>query len=211
MQTDSYGQGIPYPTLSDKPNIQTLGQGIVDGIVPQTIMRFPSASVRNATITSPVAGMQTWLDDVTRLEVYDGEAWASVASGRTIWTDLDVNSDYAADGAAIDGTGNNDQGHPAYRIVDLFGEPAIMLRGGVGIRYSNGSPIGGKTITATALPQLARPPHLRTVPAACSSTASVVNSVKLDITTSGDLSIVGIGGSQNQPPWVSLNGVLCSL
>lgn len=73
--TDSYGQNITYPTLADKPNAQTLGQGIVDGLTPKVIMNFASAVVRGATITSPKAGMVTWLVDVARLEFYDGTAW----------------------------------------------------------------------------------------------------------------------------------------
>ena len=211
MQSDSYGQGIPYPTLTDKPNIQTMGSGIVDGLTPQTIMRFPSASVRNATIIKPIAGMTTWLDDEKRMEVYAGTDWRAVASGESQWTNLDVNPDYVTDGPAIDGTGNNDQGFPAYRIVDLFGAKALMLRGGVGLSYSGGSPVGGKVLTASALPGTVRPAHRRTVTVACSSTSSVVNSVKLDINTDGSLVFVGIGGNDNRPPWISLNNVLCSL
>ncbi len=70
--TDSYGQNVQYPTLTDKPNAQSLSEGLVTGIVPKVVMQFASATVRGATITKPVAGMVTWLKDVKRLEVYDG-------------------------------------------------------------------------------------------------------------------------------------------
>lgn len=75
--TDSYGQNITYPTLADKPNAQTLGKGIVDGLTPKTVMYFASAVVRGATITAPQAGMITWLKDVERLEFFDGHSWRS--------------------------------------------------------------------------------------------------------------------------------------
>lgn len=73
--TDSYGQNVSYPTLADKPNAQSLGQGIVDGLTPKVIMTFASAVVRGATISAPKAGMVSWLADVGRLEFYDGVAW----------------------------------------------------------------------------------------------------------------------------------------
>lgn len=55
--TDQYGQNVPYSTMTDQANAQTLGQNLVENIVPRTIMRFPSANVRGATIKKPVEGM----------------------------------------------------------------------------------------------------------------------------------------------------------
>ncbi|MET8880553.1 hypothetical protein [Streptomyces rubiginosohelvolus] len=200
--TDSYGQGIPYPTLTDKPNAQTLGQGIVDGLTPKVVMTFASAVVRGATIKKPAAGMVTWLKDVGRLEVYDGSAWVAFGYGSNTWRTINLFVGYTANG--------NGNGTPQYRIVNLFGEPSIMLRGGIDLQYRNGSLLNDGQINVLALPANSRPSARRTVTVACSATNSVVTSLKLDINTNGTLVLVGTGG-KNLPPWVSLNGVVCSL
>lgn len=96
MLNDSYGQGVPYPTLFDKPNAQTLGQGIVENLTPRSVMRFPSAAVRGATLSSPVAGMVTYLADVGRLEFYSGTAWLPQSKLLMDWTPLTALGTYAS-------------------------------------------------------------------------------------------------------------------
>ena len=200
--TDGYGQNITYPTLTDKPNAQTLGQGIVDGLTPRSVMRFASASVRGGTITVPVEGMMTWLQDVNLLQVFDGSAWVTVAAGTSIWTNISLASGFTDNG--------NSNGTAQYRVVNLFGEPSVMLRGGLNVTYTSGNIANGGIINSTALPSSARPSTLRTIPVACSAVSSTIASLKLDIQTDGYLKIVGTGGA-DLPPWVSLNGVICSL
>jgi hypothetical protein len=41
----------------------------------QVIATFPNAAARTAAIPAPKDGMHTWLIDVERLEVFDGESW----------------------------------------------------------------------------------------------------------------------------------------
>lgn len=200
--TDSYGQGVTYPTLTDKPNAQTLGQGIVDGLTPKVVMTFASAVVRGATIKKPTAGMVTWLKDVGRLEVYDGSAWVAFGYGVNTWKTVGLATGFSHNG--------NDNGTVQYRVVQLFGEDALMLRGGLNITYKSGAIQNNGNINSTALPTSARPATRRTVPVACSAQNSTVTSLKLDLNTNGTLSIVGTGG-KDLPPWVSLNGVVCSL
>lgn len=201
--TDSYGQGIQYPTLTDKPNAQTLGQGIVDGITPKVVMTFASAIVRGATIQKPTAGMVTWLKDVARLEVYDGTAWVSFGYGANAWKTITLASGFTANG--------NSNGTPQYRIVNQYGESAIMLRGGVAVTYSGqGVMANNGIINLTALPANARPTSRRSVPVACSSGSSIVTSLKLDINTDGTLVLNG-NSAIDRPPWVSLNGIICAL
>ncbi|NML55409.1 hypothetical protein HHL19_16700 [Streptomyces sp. R302] len=80
MPTDSSGQSITLPALTDPPNITTLAvamQSILDRAVP----RFASAAARAATLTSPAEGMMSWLQDVNRLDVYTGSAWSPVLAG----------------------------------------------------------------------------------------------------------------------------------
>jgi hypothetical protein len=73
--TDDYGQGVSIASLADAPNAEALARNIANAIVKQTIMRFNSASNRNATITSPEEGMMAWLRDTDLLTVYTGTAW----------------------------------------------------------------------------------------------------------------------------------------
>ncbi|MFF7023064.1 hypothetical protein ACFY97_18925 [Streptomyces klenkii] len=84
--TDAYGQGVQIAALTDAPNAATLAFNLADPIVQRSIMRFASASARAATLTSPVEGMTTWLQDVNVLEVYDGTAWRGVFYGATVWS-----------------------------------------------------------------------------------------------------------------------------
>lgn len=76
MATDDYGQGIAIPALTDAPSISLTGASI-HALVPQTIMRFASASARNAAIPSPVAGMQAWLTAEKLMTYYDGTSWTT--------------------------------------------------------------------------------------------------------------------------------------
>lgn len=207
--TDNYGQGIEIAALTDAPNAEVLARNIVNKIVPQTIMQFASASERNATLTgptAPVAGMMTWLQDIERMELYDGTVWVAVASGQTVWTPFELNTSYST--VPED---NNELGIPEYRVVNLFGERALMIRGGVGITYdASNAPVGGPVVNRTPLPSAIRPTGRRSVPVTCSTVNSVANSMKLDLDVDGTLNIVGNGGAENRPPWISLNAI-CSL
>lgn len=44
-------------------------------LMDQTVMRFASGSARNAEISAPSEGMHTYLDDVNRVEFFDGAEW----------------------------------------------------------------------------------------------------------------------------------------
>ncbi|WP_369190153.1 hypothetical protein [Streptomyces sp. R08] len=203
--TDSYGQSVTYPTLTDKPNAQSLAEGLVNGMVPKLVMSFASATVRGATIKKPIEGMITWLKDVDRLEVFDGTSWVSFAFGTNTWKTISLASGFTSNG--------NSNGTPQYRVVNMFGEDTIMFRGGVNIAYtgSGTSIANGGTINSTVLPTSARPASRRTVSAACSTVKSDVSSLKLDINTDGTLTIVGTNTTDIKPPWLSLNGLLTSL
>ncbi|MEU5149743.1 hypothetical protein AB0G42_21500 [Streptomyces yangpuensis] len=203
--TDSFGQNTPYPTLTDKPNAQTLGQGIVETIVPKTIMTFASAVVRGATLVTPVAGMCTYLKDVGRLELFDGGAWVTVAAGTSNWQTIDLASGFAHDG--------NSNGTAQYRLVNLFGEQTLMFRGGIGITYSGpGGAIPNSGNLANApLPVAYRPASRRTIVVGCSVAASGLTALKLDVNTSGTLTVIGTNTTDAKPGWVSLNGTFVSL
>ncbi|MBQ1164005.1 hypothetical protein KBZ21_39050, partial [Streptomyces sp. A73] len=81
----------------------------------------------------------------------------------------------------------------------------------VGITYSGGAAPNNSRINATTLPVNARPSTKRTITCACSVVTTTLSSVKLDINSDGTLVLIGIGSSNENPPWVSLNGTFCSL
>lgn len=202
--TDSFGQNVPYPTLTDKPNAQTLGQGIVENIVPKSVMTFPSAIVRGATIVNPVGGMCTYLKDVARLELYDGDAWVTVAAGTSTWKTIALAGGFGHDG--------NDNGTVQYRLVNLFGEQTLMFRGGLAISYIGpGGSIGnGGNFNSVALPVNSRPGDRRTITLACQWTSEQL-SIKMDVNTNGMLTLIGTDTGGARPSWVSLNGTFVSL
>lgn len=199
--TDEYGQGIGLASLTDAANAETLADGI-EQLVPRTIMRFTSASNRNATITSPQAGMVAFLTTEKLFTGYDGTAWVVLAAGTSTWTTISLASGFTHDG--------NSNGTAQYRVVNLFGELTVMLRGGVNITYPSGSIANSGVITSSALPTSARPTSLRTVTCACSAVSATITSLKLDAQTGGHLLLVGTSPT-DKPPWVSLNGTFYSL
>lgn len=202
MLTDNYGQGIKFPTLSDKPNAQTAFQALVDGISPRLVMIFSSATTRGATISAPKEGMVTWLKDVNRLEVYDGAAWVTVGAGTSAWSTVALGSGWSHDG--------NDNGNLQYRVVNLFGEKTVMFRGGIG-RSSYPSTVPEMfQITSSALPTSARPGTKRTFGVACSDLHSDRIGLKVDLLTNGHIQVWGTQ-SNVKPPWVSFNGCYVSL
>ena len=75
--TDSYGQGGSLLSLTDAPDMSKAVADLANGVIPRSVMRFASASTRGATLTAPVEGMATWLEDANRLEDYNGSSWVS--------------------------------------------------------------------------------------------------------------------------------------
>lgn len=75
--TDSYGQGVSLISLTDAPDMSKAVADLANGVIPRSVMRFASASTRGATLTAPVEGMATWLEDANRLEVYNGSSWVT--------------------------------------------------------------------------------------------------------------------------------------
>lgn len=99
---DDYGQGVNIASLTDAPDASKLAKDIANAIAQRSVMRFASASARGATLTAPVEGMATWLQDVNRLEVYDGSAWVtppgtltSTTSGLSVRSGFSLN-DFSA-------------------------------------------------------------------------------------------------------------------
>lgn len=204
--TDAYGQGIQIAALTDAPNAQTLAFNIVNALAGRTAMRFSSASARNATITSPVAGMVAALSTEKLLTWYDGSSWTVIGSGTSAWTNVPLASGFSHNG--------NTNGNFQYRVVNLFGEKTVMLQGAVNATYSGSNIANGGVVTSTALPSSARPASLRTVVIPCSDVSSARITLKLDAQSDGHLKIYGTGTGADgttKPPWIGFNGVFYSL
>jgi hypothetical protein len=200
--TDNYGQGINIASLTDAPDLPKAISDLANGVIPRGVLRFPSASTRGATITSPTEGMMAWLQDVDLLTLYDGSAWVVVAAGTRSWTTISLASGWTQNG--------NSQGTFQYRIVNMFGEDTIMFRGGISRTSYPGTLPAFFTLNANALPTSARPSTLRTIVVPCSDVSSDRITLKLDVTTDGWLSLYGVD-SVNKPPWVGFNGCWASL
>jgi hypothetical protein len=200
--TDDYGQGVQIASLTDAPDANKLAKDIANAIAPRSIMRFTSASARGATLTAPVEGMLTWLQDVNRLDLYDGTTWVAVSVGRSSWTTITPESPWTQNG--------NSNGTFQYRLLNISGEESLQLRGALGRSSYPTSPAGSYVVNNTALPSIVRPSTLRTVLIPCSDTSSDRIALKLDVRVDGYLEVFGFS-STTKPPWLGFNGVIVSL
>jgi hypothetical protein len=203
--TDSYGQDISLWSLPDAPDIPAAIKALADGVIPRGILRFASASTRGATLIgsfAPVEGMLTWLQDVNRLDLWDGTMWVAVSVGSSAWTTISLASGFTQNG--------NSNGTLQYRLLNISGEESLQFRGAVARASWPGTPAGAYVINSTALPTAVRPQTLRTVLIPCSDISSDRIALKLDVQTDGYLQVFGTG-STVKPPWIGFNGVTVSL
>ncbi|MFF4090417.1 hypothetical protein ACFYY9_26575 [Streptomyces nigra] len=203
--TDDYGQGINIASLTDAPDAGKLAKDIVNAIAQRSILRYASASARGAALTgatAPVEGMLSWLQDVNRLDLYDGAGWVAVSVGASAWTTITPASPWTQNG--------NSNGTLQYRILNISGEESIQFRGALGRSSYPTSPAGSYVVNNSALPSAARPATLRTVTIPCSDVSSDRIALKMDVRTDGYLEVFGFSSS-TKPPWIGFNGTIVSL
>ncbi|MDX3130245.1 hypothetical protein PV367_10670 [Streptomyces europaeiscabiei] len=70
---------LPYPQPTDTADVPLHVRSLAEAVDSRTVMRFASATARDTQITTPVAGMIAWLDDISRLTHHTGTVWAPVA------------------------------------------------------------------------------------------------------------------------------------
>lgn len=143
--TDDYGQDVNIASLTDAPNAETLAKSIANGIAQRSVMRFASASARGATLTAPVDGMATWLQDVNRLDLYNGSAWVTPEPSLTSTT----SGLSAASGFSLVDFYGFRQGRST--TIDIY-----LTRSGGNINATNGN-IGD--VVCCTLPSGWRPTH----------------------------------------------------
>lgn len=85
---DMYGQNIRYPVLSDASNAETAFGGVVNGVVPQSNMRFANENERAANLPNAVEGMETYLVAEQRKDIYRNGAWQEVIASRLPWANV---------------------------------------------------------------------------------------------------------------------------
>lgn len=204
--TDDYGQGIQLASLTDAPDIPGAIKALADGVIPRTVLSFASGTERGATLygpsRAPIEGMLTWLEDVGRLDVFDGSDFVAVSTGASAWTTISLASGFTQNG--------NSNGTLQYRLLNISGEESLQLRGAIGRASWPTTPAGSYIINLTALPSAVRPQTLRTVLIPCSDVSSDRIALKLDVQTDGYLQVFGTG-STVKPPWIGFNGVTVSL
>ncbi|MFD5198806.1 hypothetical protein ACFWM7_01285 [Streptomyces sp. NPDC058375] len=169
--TDGWGQKVPYPVLSDAPNIELAFQGAVNALAAIGVMKFANANERSATMTGafkPVPGMISYLIAEDRWDRYDGDkVWRPMSPGP--WKPITFASGYTAGG-----------GSPGYRIIN--GES--QLRGA--FQRTNGADlVANVETTFLTLPSEARPTSTRSfVVSANFSTSGGVSRFSARITIS---------------------------
>ena len=146
--------------------------------------------------------MLTGLQDVNRLDLWDGSTWVAVSVGRSSWTTITPESPWTQNG--------NNNGTFQYRLLNISGEESLQFRGALGRASYPTSPAGSYVVNNTALPSSVRPSTLRTVLIPCSDTSSERIALKLDVKTDGYLEVFGFS-STAKPPWIGFNGVTVSL
>jgi hypothetical protein len=146
--------------------------------------------------------MLTWLQDVNRLDLYDGSAWVAVSVGQSTWKTITPESPWTQNG--------NNNGTFQYRLLNISGEESLQFRGALGRASYPASPAGSYVVNNTALPSIVRPSTLRTVLIPCSDASSERIALKLDVKTDGYLEVFGFSSSV-KPPWIGFNGVTVSL
>jgi hypothetical protein len=202
---DKWGQGIALWQMTDPPSIPDAIKALADGVIPRGVLRFASASARGAALAgdyAPVEGMLTWLQDVNRLDLWDGSAWVAVSTGQSAWKTITPESPWTQNG--------NSNGTWQYRLLNISGEESLQFRGALARSSYPSSPPTSYVVNNTALPSSVRPSTLRTVLIPCSDVSSDRIALKLDVRTDGYLEVFGFS-STVKPPWIGFNGVTVSL
>lgn len=66
--------GLPYPALSDAPNLPSAVQALAEGVDSRYGLVVANAAAL-AAVTSPYKGMRVFLDDTDQVSTYNGAAW----------------------------------------------------------------------------------------------------------------------------------------
>lgn len=174
------------------------GTGGIDFPTAVTDVRRPTVAVGGITpYSAPGTFRGQYRDNGSGLQRYSGSSWHGVAAELIPWTKVSLASGYGHNG--------NANGDVRYRVIDLIGTRFVQWRGGMNLSYTDGAPRRDGGFLTSALPEIARPSGLRTVPVACSSANSTILGIKIDFHSNGVANVLSDTG--DTPPWLSLHGV----
>lgn len=74
-RTSSLGQFTNLPVLADAADITSVGTTMADQIEEQVLLRFATTAARDAAVTSPIRGMECYIDADNFKYIYTGSAW----------------------------------------------------------------------------------------------------------------------------------------
>ncbi|MEJ8652730.1 hypothetical protein WKI65_32880 [Streptomyces sp. MS1.AVA.3] len=185
------------------PAAASAGSGGIDFPAATTDLRRPTVAVGgiNPNPDAPGAYRAQYRDNGTGLQRWSGNAWVGMAAELVTWTKVSLAGGYGHNG--------NSNGDVRYRVIDLLGTRFVQWRGGMNVSYRGGTPVRDGAFLSAALPTLARPTGLRSVPVACSAADSTIVTVKIDFLANGTATLLSDDG--DAPPWVSLHGVMYPL
>lgn len=86
MATTSPLQNVPLPQATDPDNVPADLSNAVNSLESRCMMRFASSAARAAAVTSPIAGMTSYLTDLKRAEIYNNGAWERMTDRPTATT-----------------------------------------------------------------------------------------------------------------------------
>lgn len=75
MPTTSPLLGVPLPEATDADNVPGDLGAAVNTLETYAVFRFSDTATRDGVLTSPVAGMVSYLADLARLETFNGTGW----------------------------------------------------------------------------------------------------------------------------------------
>ncbi|MDX2759325.1 hypothetical protein PV367_10715 [Streptomyces europaeiscabiei] len=142
--------GLPYPQPTDIANLPLHLQGLAEGIDGRTVLRYATATDRDAAITTPVAGMVAWLSTPGTLSYHTGSAWVAMGAWNTYtptWTAETTNP--AIGNGSLTGK---------YAIVGKTCHFTMLMQFGSTTTYGSGDYFIGYPVKAGALGGL--PQHL---------------------------------------------------
>lgn len=198
---DKWGQKVPYPKLSDAPNIETALRDLVNASVAQVVLRFANANERAAALsgaTPAVPGMLTYLIAEDRWEARRANGtWLLMSDGA--WQSLTYSSGYVANA-----------GSPGWRQkagggVELRGR--IQRTGGTNFTADNAWRVFSTIPIAPGTPRYFVSAARHTVDANGQSHQTA----RIQVDVNGELSFgIELGGGTGvvgDPAWFSLDGL----
>jgi hypothetical protein len=174
-------------------------------LMDQAVQRFADSTARGSAIPSPTEGMTSYLDDLNRIEVYNGSAWGAVGTILQVVQGVKTDTFTAtlASGASTTVTGFEAKITPSSAsskvLVSFFVSGSANVSGWVLTVRRNGSAIGvgdsGGTVSATSGGPIGEAAGVGTLPGV--SATSLLDSPATVSEVTYDCNITNIRGASD--------------